>query len=845
MSEQAYPRSDFEVIVVDDGSPETLDLVVLPFQKRLNLILLRQKNGGPGSARNAGASVAKGRFLAFTDDDCAPEPDWLRVLDGSFQREPDSMLGGRTVNGLVDDPYASSSQMLVDMLYQFHDTAGPGQLRFFTANNLALPSADFASLGGFDPQFRWPAAEDRDLCDRWLHAGRRMAFVPGAVVQHAHPLSLSGFCRQHFTYGRGAVSYARLRRQPGGVASLWRTMNEGGEVFGVVGKILRFNGGLFASPKALALDKKALALLLQAAECNWADVEPAIFGTLLERAIDPKERHALGAHFTPRAYVERLVRPTIEEPLRADWDVVQAHVRQILVAGEHAKTAKASKDKLKEAVAVVREFHQKLCQTRVLDPACGSGNFLYVTLDLFKRLEGEVLSRLESLGETQTMMHMESVRVTPAQFHGIEIKRWGKEIAELVLWIGYLKWHFRTYSKTIRPEEPILRDYKNIECRDAILAYDGEPEPVLDEKGRPVTRWDGESMKANPVTSEQVPDESKRVPVYRYKSPSKAEWPEADFVVGNPPFLGKGKLRQAMGDGYAETLRQTYPDVPESADFVLYWWHKAAELARAGRLRRVSRTTFSPAADPRPAALTFNPTRTPTPWRSLAPPGGQRSLAGAAPETDAGRRRGCEDASVRRFLIVALVRRAAARDGVLVGGALALAGRNSRNRMRARTAGWIVRDAEIAHRAIRTGECRSITEGHAGRIGALEVEASDQARVCPGVDRGWQAAGRELRRSIQRRSVQRAAGLDCSGKVGALGIGGSICRRPGARHEEQSRNEPQLGSGSVHGISPRQGKLSRCQDPFPDCRSLSQTRALGLPGPALPRRSASERQCFA
>jgi hypothetical protein len=373
---------------------------------------------------------------------------------------------------------------------------------------------------------------------------------------------------------------------PGGVASLWRTMNEGGEVFGVVGKILRFNGGLFASPKALALDKKALALLLQAAECNWADVEPAIFGTLLERALGPEERRAFGAHFTPRAYVERLVRPTIEEPLRADWDVVQAHVRQIVVTAEHAKTDKASKDKLKEAVAVVREFHQKLCHTRVLDPACGSGNFLYVTLDLFKRLEGEVLVLLESLGETQTMLHMESVRVTPAQFHGIEIKRWGKEIAELVLWIGYLQWHFRTYGKTIRPEEPILRDYKNIECRDAVLAYDGEREPMCDEKGEPVTHWDGESMKANPVTGEQVPDESKRVPVYSYKNPRKAEWPEADFIVGNPPFIGNKLMRSALGDGYVEPLRAIHEDMPETADFVMYWWNMAAHRVRVGKARR-------------------------------------------------------------------------------------------------------------------------------------------------------------------------------------------------------------------------------------------------------------------
>jgi len=373
---------------------------------------------------------------------------------------------------------------------------------------------------------------------------------------------------------------------PGGVASLWRTMNEGGEVFGVVGKILRFNGGLFASPKALTLDKAALALLLQAATCNWADVEPAIFGTLLERALDPKERHALGAHFTPRAYVERLVRPTIEEPLRADWDVVQAHVRQIVVASEHAKTAKASKDKLKEAVAVVREFHQELCHTRVLDPACGSGNFLYVTLDLFKRLEGEVLGLLESLGERQTLLHMESVRVTPAQFHGIEIKRWAKEIAELVLWIGYLQWHFRMYGKSIPVPEPVLCDYKNIECRDAVLAYDGEPELVRDEKGKPVTRWDGESMKTSPTTGEEIPDESKRMEVYKYRNARKAEWPEVDFIVGNPPFIGNKRMKRTLGEGYVESLRTIYPDVPEAADYVMYWWQRAAAMVEDRGARR-------------------------------------------------------------------------------------------------------------------------------------------------------------------------------------------------------------------------------------------------------------------
>ncbi|HJX51285.1 MAG TPA: DNA methyltransferase, partial [Polyangia bacterium] len=232
--------------------------------------------------------------------------------------------------------------------------------------------------------------------------------------------------------------------------------------------------------------------------------------------------------------------------------------------------------------------HQKLCHTRVLDPACGSGNFLYVTLDLFKRLEGEVLSLLESLGEKQTLMHMESVRVTPAQFHGIEIKRWAKEIAELVLWIGYLQWHFRMYGKTMPVPEPVLHDYKNIECRDAVLAYDGEPELVRDEKGKPVTRWDGESTKKHPATGTQVPDDGGKAQkeIYRYKNPRQADWPQVDFIVGNPPFVGNKRMRLVLGDGYVEALRSVYSDVPDTIDYVMYWWHKAAELARRGRVRR-------------------------------------------------------------------------------------------------------------------------------------------------------------------------------------------------------------------------------------------------------------------
>jgi hypothetical protein len=131
----------------------------------------------------------------------------------------------------------------------------------------------------------------------------------------------------------------------------------------------------------------------------------------------------------------------------------------------------------------------------------------------------------------------------------------------------------------------VIRDFRNIECRDAVLDYD-RVEWVTDEQGRPVTRWDGRTLKPHPVTGEPVPDETARVPLERYVNPRPAEWPEADFVVGNPPFIGAGNMRRALGDGYVEALRGTWPDVPESADFVMYWWNKAAELTRAGKLSR-------------------------------------------------------------------------------------------------------------------------------------------------------------------------------------------------------------------------------------------------------------------
>jgi hypothetical protein len=354
------------------------------------------------------------------------------------------------------------------------------------------------------------------------------------------------------------------REQPATLAQMlkifWAGMDAGGFNAAIAADVLRFNGKLFKGAAAdgyvLPLTTAQIDGLLRAARANWTEVEPAIFGTLLERALDPTERHALGAHYTPRAYVERLVLPTVVEPLRADWANAQAAA--IVLAREADELdGKKREAKLEEARAEIRRFHHQLCTTRVLDPACGSGNFLYVTLEHLKRLEGEVMNQLEALGQTQERLGLEGETVTLQQLRGIELNERAAALAELVLWIGWLQWHVRTRGLA-SVAEPVVHDYGNIEHRDAVLAYD-RAELATDDSGQVITRWDGTTFKKHPVTGEDVPDEAAQVPQWRYVNPRPAEWPAADFIVGNPPFIGAGPMRDALGDGYAQTLRATWP----------------------------------------------------------------------------------------------------------------------------------------------------------------------------------------------------------------------------------------------------------------------------------------------
>ena len=372
------------------------------------------------------------------------------------------------------------------------------------------------------------------------------------------------------------------------IEKLWKVMNTGGEFN--FDEIPQFNGSFFKDATAFDLPKEQLEVLYEAANKDWTEVEPAIFGTLLERALDSKERKSLGAHYTPRSYVERLVRPVVIEPLRSEWLLVESEVNRFLTLKETQQ--KPTKTQIEKAEHEIRAFLEKLQQIRILDPACGSGNFLYVTLDLMKTLEQEVQTRLlDVLGKVTTNLLEEfdprlagRKQVNPSQFLGIEINPRAAAIAELVIWIGYLQWHFQRYGTT-PPPEPILQDFHNIEFRDAVLDYDGKELDIDSKTGQVKTRWGGKMIKHS-VTGEDVPDSSDQVSIYRYLNPRSAKWPNADYIVSNPPFIGNARMRDRLGDGYTETLRQVYPDVPDTVDFVMYWWHKAADLIRNSKFKR-------------------------------------------------------------------------------------------------------------------------------------------------------------------------------------------------------------------------------------------------------------------
>ena len=207
-----YPRDRFEVIIVDDGSPVPVKVSDPHPGNGVMITVLRQINAGPASARNMGAQHAQGDILVFTDDDCTPTRQWLRGLSQSFNNGSIGLVGGRTINGLVDNLYSTASQIIVDEAYAYF-LSRDSDLRFFASNNIAVATELFHKIGGFDSSFR--ISEDRDFCYRWIRQGKPLIYAPEAIVHHHHHLTMTAFCRQHFNYGRGAYQFYRTRARCG------------------------------------------------------------------------------------------------------------------------------------------------------------------------------------------------------------------------------------------------------------------------------------------------------------------------------------------------------------------------------------------------------------------------------------------------------------------------------------------------------------------------------------------------------------------------------------------------------------------------------------------------------
>jgi GT2 family glycosyltransferase len=240
-----FPRDEFEVIVVDDGGRVDLENVVAGYRDQIGVTLLRQANQGAGPARNHGAAHAAGHFLAFIDDDCTPVPEWLGAFDAAATRASDALIGGRTKNGLPANPNSEAAQVISDY-FRGHMNRDPERGQFCPSNNIAVAREPFLEIGGFDAGFGHSASEDRDFCDRWLASGRRIVTAADALVLHYRDLSLRGFWKLYFYYGRGSAvfSEARERRSAGPLRFAgWR-----------------FHLGLLAAPFRKSLGPRSLHL---------------------------------------------------------------------------------------------------------------------------------------------------------------------------------------------------------------------------------------------------------------------------------------------------------------------------------------------------------------------------------------------------------------------------------------------------------------------------------------------------------------------------------------------------------------------------------------------------------
>ena len=314
---------------------------------------------------------------------------------------------------------------------------------------------------------------------------------------------------------------------------LFGAMSTGGEVG--FEDVDWFNGGLFENDAALPMDKEQIKTTLEASELDWSSIDPSILGTLFERGLDPDKRAQLGAHYTDRDKIMRIINPVIVRPLLGEWEAVKAQIAEFLERADTAKSKSAATKQRQRAEKALGEFLDRLRSFTVLDPACGSGNFLYLALHALHDVEHQVQLEAEALG-----LQRGFPSVGPANVKGIELNAYAAELARVSVWIGEIQWMRRNGFPGSR--EPILDPLETIECRDAILTPKGcEP-----------------------------------------------EWPDSDVIIGNPPFLGGKLLIANLGEEYVSTLFHVYNGrVPREADLVCYWFVRAGERLGVGNSKRV------------------------------------------------------------------------------------------------------------------------------------------------------------------------------------------------------------------------------------------------------------------
>ena len=314
---------------------------------------------------------------------------------------------------------------------------------------------------------------------------------------------------------------------------LFAAMATGGEV--AYEDVDWFNGGLFSAAAALPLAPDDIRQLLTLADLDWSAIDPTISGTLFVRGLDPAQRAQFGAQFTDPPTILRLINPVVLDPLRARWAALKVVIQAQLAKAQVANSAGAKTRAYQAALEQYQGFLELLRNRRILDAACGSANFLLLAMLGLKDLEHQVIIEADALGLPRAFP-----MTGPENVIGIELNPFAAELARVVIWIGEIQWMLN-HGFAIN-KRPILRKLDNIHLMDAILNEDG----------------------------------------------TEPEWPAADVIVGNPPFLGDKKMLAALGEDYVSRLRKLYRGrVPGGADLVTYWFEKARALVAAGKIERV------------------------------------------------------------------------------------------------------------------------------------------------------------------------------------------------------------------------------------------------------------------